>query len=591
MTLTAKRALQLLLAIVLVAIGFVVIVSVPWKQMVREIQKPSSQKVVARLTSLDAAERRAGLTLLGGAAVRRDPRITEAVTRIALADPDPGLQAAAIAYLSRASGYAEVPGVPRQELPQETIDVIAALLWASTDPRLRPAAVEFVGNNAYWHSKRDEVIVQLTALLAQTQDQALREKILYALQKFARDRGLPEEAYGALLEVYIDRRRAATHEVRAVSEVFRRAAYQQMLPAAVTEAVGAALRSHPDGRVRDTAIYIFGGQGFRSDSIPAALAEAAESADLRTRDKARTQILIIEKRRSDYLDKLMKTARDTSQPVNARIRALGNARGDYHQQDLFRDTVLLLLTDSDASVRAAAVRTLSYLRKHPIYADDDSALLVYRDRAAQDPAPEVRIAAMVNLWGFGLSREELITRFVQALEDDDPAVVTATLNFLHDTPLPAEPIEQLIEQHAHAENAEVRGSAERTLAQYRKQPPAISERVIASAKDVKHHGVRLYWLLAGVGVLVAAAFAIYYMLRIIVYISERRSRALAAGGVMLVWVALTCGMVWLFIFGAFSFGHNYLVPIRQQLFIDLVMGGSLLLYAGLGWAMHYLVRR
>lgn len=591
MALTAKRALQLLLAIVLVAIGFVVIVSVPWKHMVREIQKPSSQAVVARLTSPDAAERRAGLGLLGAAAPRQDPRITEAVTRIAIADPDPGLQAAAIAYLSRASGYAEVPGEPRQELPQETIDAITEMLSAPPDSTFMPAVVDFVGNNAYWHQKRDEVIVRLTGLLPQTKDQVLREKILYALQKFARQRGLPDDAYDVLLEVYTDRRRVATHEVRAASEVLRRAAYQQRLPAAVTEAVAAALRSHPDERVRDNAINTFGGQGFLSDSIPAALAQAAESADPRTRDKARTQIMVIEKRRSDYLDKLMKTARDTSQPANARIRALGNAKTDYAQQDLFRDTVLLLLTDKDPDVRASAVRTLLYLGKHPAYADDSSALLAYRDRAAQDSAAEVRIAAMVNLGGFGLSRDELITRFAQALEDNDPAVVTATLDFLRTTPLQDERIEQLIEQHTHAENADVQRSAERTLAEYRKRPPSTWERFSASAKDVKHHGLRLYWLLAGIGVLVAAAFAVYYMLRIVVYVGERRLRALTAGSVMLVWVALTCGMVYLFIVGVFAFGHNYLVPIRQQLLIDLVMGGFLLLYAALGWVMHYLIRR
>ena len=117
------------------------------------------------------------------------------------------------------------------------------------------------------------------------------------------------------------------------------------------------------------------------------------------------------------------------------------------------------------------------------------------------------------------------------------------------------------------------------------------KRFSASAKDVKHHGVRLYWLLAGIGVLVAAAFAVYYMLRIVVYVSERRSRALTAGGVMLAWIALTYGMVYLFVVGVFAFGHNYLVPMRQQLLIDLVMGALLLVYAVLGWVMHYLVRR
>jgi hypothetical protein len=592
MVLTTTRALQLLLAIVLVVIGFVVIVSVPWKHMVRELQKPSSQTVVARLTSPDAAERRAGLGLLSTTPPRPDPRITEAVTGIALSDPDPALQAWAIAYLSRASGYAEGPREPHQELPQETIDAITDMLSAPPDSKLMPAVVDFVGNNAYWHPKRDEVIAQLTALLVQSQDPVLREKILYALQKFASERGLPEDTYDALLEIYTDRRRVATHEVRAVSEVFRRASYQQALPAAVLEAVAVALHSHPEERVRDDAIYTFGGQGYRSGSIPTALAEAAESTDPRTRDKARTQISTLEKRRSDYLEKLMKTARDTSQPVNARIRALGNAKTDYAQQDLFRDTVLLLLTDKDPDVRASAVRTLLYLRKHPAYKADDGALLAYQERAAQDPAGEVRIAAMLNLWGLKLARDELLTRFAQVLEDKDPAVVTATLDSLRrHAPLEDGRIEQLIEQHTHAGTADVQRSAELTLAHYRKRSPSMWARFMTTAKDIKHHGLRLYWLLAGIGILVAAAFAVYYMLRIVVYVGERRPQALAAGGVMLAWVALTCGMVYLFIVGVFAFGHNYLVPIRQQLLIDLVMSGFLLVYAALGWAMHYLIRR
>ncbi|MFQ5936961.1 MAG: hypothetical protein ACE5LB_11210 [Acidiferrobacterales bacterium] len=591
MTLTGKRALQLLLAVVLVVVGFVVIVSVPWKQIVREVQKPGSDEVLVRLTSADAAKRQAGLRLLGAAAVRRDPRITEAVTRIALEETDPALQAAAIGYLSRASGYSDGPAAPRQGLPQETIDAITEMLSEPPDPKLIPAVVEFVGNNAYWHPRRDEVIAHLIGLLARTQDRALREKVLYALQKFARDRGLPEDAYGTLLEVYTDRRRVATHEVRSVSEIFRRAAYRQVLPQAVVQAIGAALRSHPDQRVRYNAIYTFGGQGRQGDGIPAALVEATKAADPMIRDKARTQIMLIEKSRGEYLGKLMGTARDPNQPGRARSRALINAMRDYHKTDLFRDTALSLLADKDPVVRAAAVRTLPYVRQHPDYADDDKALLAQRDRAAQDPAAEVQIAAMHILWGFGLSRDELLMRFTQVLEGDDPMVITATLDFLRTTPLEDQRIERLIERHTHAVDAEVRRSAERTLAKYRERPPSLWQRFIVSAKDVKHHGLRLYWLLAGIGVLVAAAFAIYYMLRIIVYINERRLRALTAGGVMLVWIAMTYGMVYSFIVGAFAFGHNFLVSIPQQLLIDLVMGGSLLVYAGLGWAMHYLIRR
>lgn len=143
-TVNRKRALQLLLALVLVVIGFAVIVSVPWKQIVREVSKPRSDEVLTQLTSPGVVERRTGLSVLRGAGIGRDPRITKALTRVALEDSDPTPRAGALGYLSAPRpAMSDGPVRPRQWLPQETIDAITGILFMpSADPRLTPKVVE-----------------------------------------------------------------------------------------------------------------------------------------------------------------------------------------------------------------------------------------------------------------------------------------------------------------------------------------------------------------------------------------------------------------------------------------------------------------
>ena len=48
-------------------------------------------------------------------------------------------------------------------------------------------------------------------------------------------------------------------------------------------------------------------------------------------------------------------------------------------------------------------------------------------------------------------------------------------------------------------------------------------------------------------------------------------------------------MAALFVLGAFSFGHNSLVPPKDQFIIDAVVGSALLIYGFLGWFFRLLV--
>ena len=47
----------------------------------------------------------------------------------------------------------------------------------------------------------------------------------------------------------------------------------------------------------------------------------------------------------------------------------------------------------------------------------------------------------------------------------------------------------------------------------------------------------------------------------------------------------------MFVFGIFGMGHNAPAPLKDQLMIDGILFAALLVYAGAGWLMHYLVRQ
>ncbi len=366
--------MQLALAVVLVAIGFVVISNIPFKHLIREVSTPSADGVLGQLTSEDPKQRRAGLSVFHYKHAR-DQRNVDALTRMALSDPDPRLRVAALRRLASLAGEEADPASARKPFTQETIDAVTGLLFEELDSDLASAVIAFVGKTAYWYPRREAVVARLTDLLKATEDRVLRQEILYALQRFARHEGLPVAKHLAVLRIYREDGPLSGRLVALASRVFYQASHRQALPDAVLDAVAAALRNHPNPDIRYNAIYTLTGQDRRSGEVPAALREALDDPNPTIRRKAQSAITLVEKSHSDYLDRLMATARDTAQPDSLRGAALSKAMGDYYREDLFRDTVLTLLDDDEPTVRSAAVRALPYLRKHPAYANGSRPLV------------------------------------------------------------------------------------------------------------------------------------------------------------------------------------------------------------------------
>ena len=109
--------------------------------------------------------------------------------------------------------------------------------------------------------------------------------------------------------------------------------------------------------------------------------------------------------------------------------------------------------------------------------------------------------------------------------------------------------------------------------------------------EPKNYGGFAFIAVAGLAIVICVAFLIYFTARLFVYLSARQWRALAAFGIVTVWIGASAALGWGFFFGVFvAGGHNSQPPLSAQF---SVVGILLLLvgaYALLGYGLRRLVR-
>jgi hypothetical protein len=204
------------------------------------------------------------------------------------------------------------------------------------------------------------------------------------------------------------------------------------------------------------------------------------------------------------------------------------------------------------------------------------------DVSLKDVDPGIRMLALRKLAALHVPDSEKISRFEQALTDSNEDVVIWAARTIKNTSLSSEGIQQRLALLKKAGK----------LQQLEEKPsPGMWQTIIEAAKDTRKHGLRLYWVMAILGIIIAAVFAIYYVFRLLIYIQQRNRRGYAVIGILIVWTGLTYAMVALFFFGAFAFGHNSLVPPKDQFIIDAVVGSALLIYGFIGWFFGRLVNK
>lgn len=603
---TKKRVALILLAFMLVIIGTITLTQIPYKHIYNSIMHPpaDAEEVVRYLQDENILQRRLGLKRYHYG-LNNDPGVQNALARRVLEEDDEQIRKAALKILS---GISATVGVQMQEqapLDYNVIEQIVSLLDDVNSPpdisndsslsiALTGLLVQFAGNTAKWQTRPQKAIFRITTMLDETSPQAneelyasyarqeRRRVILQAIKGYARHMMLPQKTLNAVLPIYTDQ--PASRLRPEAGYIFQYHAIHGPLPANVRKAVVETMRSDPDPQIRLTAIMTMEWIGKQEGQTPAELLEAMKTeVNPKTRQKFHHVIIRIQKHSADPVASLLTVARNNEMPVSLRIYALHTATLDHSTDARTARTILIMTGDAEPQLRTAAISLLTKIVKQPDYPYPPRELLRYVDQALDDADPGVRIAAIHALGTLPMSDTEKITRFEQSLLDPDNDVFTNASTTISNSGLTSEIIIERLALRASSTDAH-------RLAEI--QDTGWWSKLVEIVKDTRQHGVRLFWLLAAAGIITAVGFAVYFVYRFLLAVTDGQRRdGFAAVSALIVWAGLTYGVVALFVFGAFSFGHNSLVAPSSQFIIDAVVMCVLLIYVFSGWAMRRLLLR
>ena len=607
-----KRLRLVLLAIVLVYIGTNIIISIPFQRIYQGVVNPQAgaDDVIELLQDADPSRRLLGLDAyhLG---LNNDADLQKELVSRVRYDSDIEVRQRAMNLLASKASAHPFQTAENPPLAINDIDQIVALLGESStaigsmktnEMKFLDGLINFSGYTAKWQSQPMTAINQLTELLEQSTAikgeehyagiyrQERRRLILQALKGYAHKMMLPQDTLNKVLTIYSDKKDIRLREEAAY--VLQYHAINGPLPAAARQAVVDTMINNPGRQLQLVAIMTMEWIGKQEGRIPPELLEQLETeSDPHTRNSISHVILRMQKDTDDPTAALLDVAMDREKPVSLRVSALSNATLEHGKDRRVSRALLLMTSDDEPLVRANATLRLPNDLIDNSNAGMGTNLLPYLDKALNDPDPTVRVAAVYKLRIFKLSDEDKLKRLEKALLDSDDKVFIQATEVIRQTDLHSQSISEHLEERSELLDRAGKHSAELTQQKIHKQTRGLWQTIVETAKDTRQHGVRLFWVLAALGILVAAGFAINYVYQLLVIISDHRQHKFMVLGVLVVWTILTYVMVGVFVIGAFSFGHNSLVPPKDQFIVDAVVGGALLIYALTGWGMHRLIMR
>ena len=600
-----NRVGPFLLAIVIVYAAAIIISKIPFQHIYQGITNPKADRddVIEQLVDSDANRRIAGLNAYHFG-LSDDAEVDKLLLQIVLNDPDKEARKSALKILVAKTSVSISQIEEKPQLEITVIDQIAGLLDDErTDENLLLVLLPFLDNTAKWQSRPLKVIQQLTTLIEETEpvfgeeyyaDIARidrRRAMLQALKGYARFMMLPDATLELLLPIYTG---PDKHPLNIeVAYIYQYHAINGPLTERVRQAVIEAMQRHPNKQLRLAAIMTMEWIGKQEGQMPDEVFEVLEKeTDPQIRSNISQVVLRMQQNPDDPLNGLLLVISDLENPVSLRTNAMSNAALYYGKDPRTTETLLAMTRDHEANMRATAVFRLPNDQLSSDEHGQTNELLPYLDRALKDPDPVVRSAAVAKIRMFSLPFEDKLVRLEQALLDNDDKVFISASETIRQLNLHSEVISEHIAKREGSLNPAALHSARLTQQKIHGQTRGLWQNIVEITKDTRQHGVRLYWILAAIGILIAAGFSIYYVYRILIFIQQKRRRRIyAVVGVLITWTGLTYAVVALFVIGAFSFGHNYLVPPRDQIIIDLVMTSGLLLYLFFGWMMKKLINR
>jgi HEAT repeat protein len=516
----------------------------------------------------------------------------------------------------------------RQALPPAALAAFADAVLHEQDDALLAAAVAATGEAAAHNRVGADVVLRIAHISDEKHAESIYPRAIDALAAIGAAQPLPDAAYATLTAEFDAPPRAGAREdlARAFETIARG---KGRLPQPLLEALERALANDPNQRVRVHALYALAHSAARYPQAKMALIEATRDGVEDVRRAADNGLRIIEAERLFAAREPIEVALDRSLAVESRLKAMPLLRVNRRDAG-WRAKVIALMRDDDPRISVAALELTAYVAGGPDDRFDRDSLIPqlraamtqadpqlrragyaalgkllrsdsrYRGRAAdfraqleagaRDPEPPVRVVAFAILLRTAPSMDARTAVLERALADPDPYVRRSLVGWLGTPRAEIEKRETLLEHALNDPDPDVRRAAEGARRSWEGQPRSWPLEWWALLRAGEYAEVALSALTAATvaaPILVCVAFLVYFVARLLVYLYARRWRALAALGVSAVWIAASHGMFLLYFMAAHarSLEGWALVGLAGMLWIAVV------LYAALGWVLHYAVRR
>ncbi len=575
--------------------------------------------VRVRIASGDAATRSKALR---DAAAAREPDAATVtlLTESARSDPDTGVRAVALRGLGNI-GH-------RQALPADARRLIADTVLMAPNDTVLSAALDAAGRAAARNRMGPEVVLHVASIFEEPHQSWLYGNAIRALGEIGASQPLPEEVLTVMNTRFATGKRKGEREdlARAFRTIAKGAGTR--LPAQVLVALAAALAQDKNHRVRVHAVYAL---AYANAYYPLAkpLLAAAEQDPVKDVSRAAAHALRIVEANQLYAGREpMQVALDRSLPVETRLKAMGPLRVNRRDAS-WRESVLALARDEEPRIAAAALELVPYIAGAPDDAFDKNQMIPelgaamshadaevrraayvtlgrlfihnsrYRDHAgdfraqlaagAQDPDPRVREVALATTLRGGTEQErERVLR--QGLADPDPQVRRVVVSWLGSPRSSIEARQKLIDQAMQDKDPGVRQAAEAARKQWESRKrswPVEWWKLLRSGEYSKAGLMALTAVTVAVPVVIGFAFFVYFMARLLTYLYRRRWRALAVLPVMGLWAAASYGLFMIY----FIAGHAGQLDRWETFQLAGVLWLAIAVYAAIGWALHFAVRR
>ncbi len=569
-----------------------------------------------RLNSQEPAIRIAAAKDIGSARAKDTELLAELVAHMHT-DESMEVRKAAATALGNLGWY--------RPLTLEVIQALSTLVLTEKDDNLLSAAIDAVGQSAAKTRYPDQVVERIAGIFDEQHSAGLYWQVPKVLGQVGAAQPLPDTVFTAMNMLFTNPERP--RERQNLASAFTEIAKGQDLPVTTLDILADAFASEPNRSIRNAILYSLAYSAAHYPPSITVITAAISDPDQDVANVAESGLRIIEYQRTFAEKDPLSLAMDTSEPVEARLRALqiirgsgidpadderiaalaqdpqteiavaalgmfrwlGGAPGDDFDQTVLIPALTRAMSNPDPLIRYAAYGALSTMSLHrPAYlhAADFPAQL---EAGANDPDPKVRVVVLVALLrdaGGTAQRDEIVER---GMSDPDPYVRRNAVSWLLSPKTRSSQRQALMAQALNDPDPTVRRAAAASQQDWESRERAWPIELWRLWHTGERGKVGMRILIAvtvAPPILISGIFLLYFMARLLTYLQQRRWRAAAVVPVIAIWAVASYGMFMLYFVSGFA-GD---VDARDTAILVGILWGAIAAYTALGWGMHYAVR-